>query len=107
MDLNPDDLARATAALDAWYDDGSPWARDPGRVWDRLELEEMHAALEAQDIDAALEAFPGAPGDRTITTPEQDAWNRESMIELRRFLSRDPGSEARAAGTGAEREPGL
>jgi hypothetical protein len=79
--VNVDDAARAAAALAAWFDDGSPWAR-AGRTWPPSELEEMHAALEAPDIDSALAAFPGPPGT-WLTTPEQDARNRAAMIELR------------------------
>lgn len=85
--MNDDDTARAAAALDRWFDDGSVWARAV-RTWERQELEEMHAALEAPDIDTALAAFPGPPGT-WLTTPEQDAWNRASMIELRRLVGRD------------------
>jgi len=87
--VNPDHPARATAALDAWYYDGSPWS-GPGRSWDQQQLEGMNAALEAPDIDAALEAFPGPPGTY-LTTSEQDAENRALMTELRRVLGRDAG----------------
>lgn len=97
--MGPDQLARATAALDAWFYDGSPWS-GPGRGWVQQQLEEMNAALEAPDIDAALEAFPGPPGTY-LTTPEQDAENRALMIELRQRLGRDadpaPGPHHAAA----------
>jgi hypothetical protein len=82
--VNAEETARAAAALDAWFDDGSPWAR-AGRRWEQRDLEEMHAALEAPDIDAALAAFPGPPGT-WLTTPEQDEGNRAAMTELRRLL---------------------
>jgi hypothetical protein len=84
--VNDDDMARAAAALDRWFDDGSPRAR-AGRTWEQQELEEMHAALEAPDIDSALAAFPGPPGT-WLTTPEQDARNRAAMTGLRRLLGR-------------------
>jgi hypothetical protein len=107
MLVNPDQLARATAALDAWYDDGSPVGfPGRGRAYDQRELESMHAALEAPTTDAALEAFPGAPGS-DLSTPEQDAWNRATMTELRQLLSPDPGTEARAAEVQADREAEL
>lgn len=103
--LNPDQLARATAALDAWFDPGSGGYRAPdSRVtWDQAELESMNAALEAPDIDTALEAFPGAPGS-WLATPEQDVQNRASMIELRRLLGCEPGTEATA---GTQASPGF
>lgn len=76
-------LARATAALDAWYADGSPaGSPDVGRAYDQGELEGMHAALEAPTIDDALKAFPGDHGS-WLTTPGQDARNRELMTGLR------------------------
>jgi hypothetical protein len=101
MMMSPDQMARATGALDAWYDDGSGF---PGRgqAYDQGELESMHAALEAPTTDAALEAFPGAPGS-CLSTPEQDAWNRAMMTELRRLFGREPGTEARSAEPRADR----
>lgn len=81
--MNAGEMARAAAALDAWFDDGSPRAR--GRTWEQRDLEGMHAALEAPDIDSALAAFPGPPGT-WLTTPEQDARNRATMTGLRRLL---------------------
>ena len=94
--MNPDQLARATAALDAWFDPGPGGYRATGLTWDQRELESMHAALEAPTTDAALEAFGVAPGTE-LSTPEQDTRNRALMTELRQLLSREPGNEARAA----------
>jgi hypothetical protein len=106
MLVNPDQLARATAALDAGFDPGPGGYRAPGLTWDQRDLESMHAALEAPTTDAALEAFPGAPGS-WLSTPEQDARNRAVMTELRQLLSRAPGTEARAAKAQADREAEL
>jgi hypothetical protein len=96
MRMTPDQRARASAALDVWFEDGSP-AGFPGRgrAWEQSQLEGMHAALEAPDTDAALEAFPGAPGT-WLTTPEQDAENRELMGQIRQLLGLEAGSEAQA-----------
>lgn len=81
--MTPDQLARATAALDVWWErDRTPWLT---RAWDQRELESMHAALEAPDTDAALEAV-GATTGTYLSTPEQDAWNRATMSELRQAL---------------------
>jgi hypothetical protein len=55
----------------------------------------MHAALEAPDTDAALEAFPGPP-DSSLWPPEEDAENRELMAQIRQHLGLEPGSEAQA-----------
>jgi hypothetical protein len=55
----------------------------------------MHAALEAPDTDAALEAFPGPP-DSSLSSPEQDAENRELMAQIRQHLALEPGGEAQA-----------
>jgi len=85
--VNPDQLARATAALDAWWAPGAGY-RPPPRAWDQRELESMHAALEAPTIDAALEAV-GATAGTYLTTPGQDAGNRALMTELRQLLGRD------------------
>ena len=93
--LNPDQLARATAALDAWFDPGPGGYRVPGLAWDQSELESMHAALEAPTADAALEAFGLAPGSG-LSTPEQDVQNRALMGELRQRLGREPSTEAAA-----------
>jgi hypothetical protein len=106
MLVKPDQLARATAALDVWFDPGPGGYRAPGLTWDQRELASMHAALEAPTTDAALEAFGLAPGSH-LSTPEQDARNREVMIELRQFLGREPGHEARAADAQADREAEL
>ena len=95
--MTPDQISRAAAALDAWFDDGSVWAR-PGRAWDQRELESMHAALEAPATDAALEAFPGPPGT-WLSTPEQDEQNRALMTELRRLFSRETASGGRCEQT--------
>jgi hypothetical protein len=94
--MTPDQRARASAALDAWYEDGSP-ACFPGssRAWEQSELESMRAALEAPDADAALEAFPGPP-DSSLSSPEQDVENRELIAQIRQHLGLEPGSEAQA-----------
>jgi hypothetical protein len=89
--VNPDQLARATAALDVWFDPGPGGYRAPGLMWDQHELESMHAALEAPNTDAALKAFGVATGSG-LSTSEQDARNRDAMIELRQLLSRDAGT---------------
>lgn len=91
--MSPDQRARASAALDVWFEDGSPWSA-PGRAWEQSLLEKMHAALEAPDADAALEklARPGAG----LSTPEQDAENRELIAQIRQHLGLEPGSEAQA-----------
>jgi hypothetical protein len=99
--MTPDQSARATAALDVWWErDRTPWLT---RAWDQHELESMHAALEAPDTDAALEAV-GASAGTYLSTPEQDAWNRATMSELRQALRKaesqadtDPG-ETRPSG---------
>ena len=88
--MNPDQVARATAALDVWFDPGPGGYRAPGLTWDQRELESMHAALEAPNTDAALEAFGVAPRSG-LSTPEQDARNQAVMIELRQLLGRDAG----------------
>jgi hypothetical protein len=104
MLVNPDQLARATAALDLWFDPGPNGYVAPGcGTYDQRELESMHAALEAPTVDAALEAFGVAPGS-WLSTPEQDARNRATMTGLRQILSREPGNEARAAKAQADRE---
>jgi hypothetical protein len=94
--VNAGDAARAAAALDTWFDDGSPWAR-AGRTWEQRDLEGMHAALEAPTVDAALEALTGCPPGTWLTTPEQDERNRAAMAGLRRRLGRGdtarPGPE--------------
>lgn len=104
--MTPDQLARATAALDVWFDPGPDGYRAPGVAWDQRQLESMHAALEAPTIDAALEAFGVAPGSY-LSTPEQDAQNRTTMTELRQLLSCEPGNEARATEAQADREAEL
>ena len=98
--LNPDQLARATAALEAWYDPGPGGYRRPDLTWDQAELESMHAALEAPTADAALEAFGITPGTH-LSPPEQDVENRALMGEVRRLLGREHGAEAEAV----ERDP--
>jgi hypothetical protein len=100
--LNPDQLARAAAALDAWFGPGPGVPGGPGMTWCHQELESMHAALEAHDIDTALEAFPGAPGS-WLSTPEQDAGNRTLMAGLRQALVPEPA----AAAAQADLEPEL
>jgi hypothetical protein len=104
--VNPDQLARATAALDVWFDPGPGGYRAPGLTWDQHELESMHAALEAPTTDAALQAFGVAPGS-WLSTPELDAKNRVTMTELRQLLSLEPGNQARADQAQADREAGL
>lgn len=99
--MDPDQLARATAALDVWFDPGPGGYRAPGLTWDQRELESMHAALEAPTTDAALEAFPGAPGS-WLSTPEQDAENRALMGEVRRLLGCDAGTVSTPYHTAAE-----
>jgi hypothetical protein len=104
--MNPDEQARAAAALDAWFDHGPTGFRAPWQTqteWGQRQLEGMHAALEAPDIDAALAAFDFAP-DPALSTPAQDAWNRETMTELRQSLSREPGAGDRATEAHAEPE---
>ena len=96
--MKPNHLARATAALDVWFDPGPGGYRVPGLTWDQFELESMHAALDAPTIDAALEAFGVAPGSY-LSTPEQDARNRAVMIELRQAT--------RQAESQAEPEAGI
>jgi hypothetical protein len=97
--MNPDQLARAAAALDVWFDPGADGYRAPGLTWDQRELESMHDALEAPTTDAALESFGVAPGS-DLSTPEQDVRNRAAMTELRQLLSREPGVDAeREAGS--------
>jgi hypothetical protein len=87
--VTPDQLARATAALDVWFanSNGHDY-RAPGVTWKLRELENMHAALEAPTVDAALTAF-GADPCTWMTTPEQDAQNRAIMTELRQLLGRN------------------
>jgi hypothetical protein len=95
MAVNPDQTARAKAALDIWFDPGPGGYRAPGVMWDQQELESMHAALEAPTTDAALAAFGVAAGTG-MSTPDQDARNRALMTELRKVLSLEPGDEAQA-----------
>lgn len=86
--LTPGQLARATAALDAWYaNPGGSDYRAPGVTWAQSELENMHAALEAPTLDAALAAF-GVEPDSWLSTPEQDAENRALMTAVRERLGR-------------------
>jgi hypothetical protein len=100
--VDPDQMARAAAALDAWFCPGTGGYRVTGVTWDRRELESMHAALEAPTADAALAAFGVAPGS-VLSTPEQDDRNRAAMIRLRRLLSCQSGRDAGGTGTLAER----
>jgi hypothetical protein len=101
--VNAENVARATAALDVWFDDGSG-IHPPG--YDQYELERMHAALEAPTTDTALEAWPGPPGS-PLSTPEQDAQNRAVMLNLRAILSREPNPEADPAEAQADYEAEL
>ena len=81
--LTPDQMARASAALDVWFTNpGGDGYRASGVTWDSEQLERMHAALEAPTVDAALEAFDVVPGT-WLSTPEQDKQNRAIMIALR------------------------
>jgi hypothetical protein len=90
--MTPDQRARACAALDVWFEDGTPLSLPArGVVWDQRVLERMHAALEAPDSDAALEIF-ARPGTE-LTTPEQDAENRELLGQIQQLLGLEPGSE--------------
>ena len=94
--MTPDQRARASAALDVWFEDGTPLSLPArGVAWDQPDLERMHAALEAPDTDAALEAFCGPP-DSSLSSPEQDAENRELLAQIRQLLGLEPGSEAQA-----------
>ena len=102
--LNPDQLARAAAALDAWFDPGPGGYRVPGLTWDQSELKNMQAALEAPTADAALEAFGIAPGSG-LSTPEQDIKNRALMGELRQLHGRELSTEPAKAQ--ADLEPEL
>ena len=83
--LSPDQLARATAALDLWYDPGPGGYRAPGLTWGQAELDSMHAALEAPTTGAALQALGIAPGS-PLSTTQQDTRNRAAMTELRKQL---------------------
>lgn len=98
--LNADQLARADAALDAWYTnpDGSDY-RAPGVTWGSDQLHKMHAALEAPDVDAALRAFGAVPGT-WLTSPELDAENRALMTQLRHHLGIDGAVDNRPSGAG-------
>lgn len=85
--LTSDQAARATAALDAWYaNPGGSDYRAPGVTWTQDELENMHAALEAPTVDAALVAFGAEPGS-WLSTSEQDAQNPATMAALRERLN--------------------
>ncbi len=94
--MTPDQRARASAALDVWFEDGSPSGfPGRGRAGHQFELESMPGALEAPDTDGALEAFCGPP-ESSLSSPEQDAENRELMAQIRQLLGLEPGSEAAA-----------
>jgi hypothetical protein len=84
--LTPDQQARAAAALDVWFASPGGDYRAPGAGWGAEEIERMHAALEAPDVDAALETFGAEPGT-WLSTPEQDEQNRAIMTELRERLT--------------------
>lgn len=84
--LTPAQVARAMAALDAWYTNpGGIEYRAPGVTWSQRDLETMHAALEAPSLAAALMAFGAEPGT-WMTTTELDAENRALMAELRHLF---------------------
>lgn len=86
--MSPDQLARATAALDAWYSNpGGDDYRATGVTWSRGELKNMHVALEAPSVAAALEALGAEPGS-DLSAPEQDTQNLTLMTELRQRLGR-------------------
>jgi hypothetical protein len=104
--MDPGQVARAAAALDAWFDPGPGGYRAPGLAWDPRELDSMHAALEAPTTDAALAAFGITPGTN-LSTPEQDARNRVRMTELRLLLDRAPCNKPCAAEAQADREAEL
>lgn len=75
--------ARATAALEVFYaNPGGSTYRAPGFHWTSRDLDRMHAALEAPDLDAALGALDIAPGS-WLSTPEQDRENRELLAAVR------------------------
>ena len=85
-ELSLDQAARATAALDSGWEDGSPWApKTSERVWSETELAEMHAALEAPTVDDALRAVGATPGD-SLSNPAEDVRNRARMGEIRDFI---------------------
>lgn len=82
--LTPEQLARATAALERWYaNPGGIGYRAPGVTWTPEDYQSMHAALEAPTVEAALMVFGAVPGT-WLTTAAQDAENRDLMDELRR-----------------------
>jgi hypothetical protein len=108
MSLSDDQLARATAALDAWYSNpgGDPY-RAPGVTWSSDELQRMHTALEAPSVAAALEALGAGPGTE-FSTRDQDEQNLALITELRLrrraaqrpALDPEPLPARRTAGTG-------
>jgi hypothetical protein len=79
--MTPDQLARATVALEVWFTNPGGDYRAPGVTWDQDELERMHAALEEPTVAAALAAFGAEPGT-WMTTAEQDTRNREIITAL-------------------------
>jgi hypothetical protein len=85
--LTTDQLARAKAALDAWYANpgGSDYRHPDQSGWDPAELAMMHAALHAPTLDAALAALDAQP-DPALSSPEQDTQNRALIAELRHRL---------------------
>lgn len=86
--LTTDQLARARAALDAWWaNPGGSDYRAPGVTWTRDDLANMHAALEAPSDEAALTAV-GAEGGTWLSTPAQDAEKLALMTALRQRLRR-------------------
>ncbi|WP_427896712.1 hypothetical protein ACQHIV_42260 (plasmid) [Kribbella sp. GL6] len=86
--LTLDQIARAYAAIDVWNANpgGSSWPPVPPPT--APELVRMHAALEAPDADAALVEMCGPP-DPTLSSPEQDANNRDLLAGIRQALGVD------------------
>ena len=84
--LTPDQIARAMAALDAWFTNPGDDYAAPGVRWELCEVAAMHAALEAPSFDDALAAFGGDDADPVLSTPEQQDRNRAAMIALRQRL---------------------
>ncbi|MFD3406989.1 hypothetical protein ACFWUU_40275 [Kribbella sp. NPDC058693] len=83
--LTLDQIARAYAALDVWNANPGGSSFPPPTA---VELVRMHAALEAPDTAAALVEMCGPP-DPTLSSPEQDANNRDLLAGIRQALGVD------------------